>query len=43
MTVEKLSNNAAAGEEFSEFLKQKVKAENLLLDNVYNVDEIGIY
>lgn len=43
MKGEKLSNDAESAEEFSAFLKQKILSENILLDNIYNADESGIY
>ena len=43
MKGEKLSNDSASAEKFSTFLKEKIKSENLSLENIYSADESGIY
>lgn len=43
MRGEKLSNDSESAEDFSRYLKEKIASENLILDNIYNADESGIY
>lgn len=43
MKGESLSKDVESAEEFSCYLKNKISSENILLDNVYNADESGIY
>lgn len=43
MKGEKQSNDFEDSQTFSNYLKQKISDENLLLDNIYDADESGIF
>lgn len=43
MKGDKLVNDSECVTEFSSYLKEKIITERLLLENIYNADEAGIY